>query len=1467
MRRLAAGLLAAVLLVPVWPVTPARAATGPQVGDLAPNFTLTDLQGKRVSLSDYIGSKVVVLAFFHPSGPDLLVELERIHPALKGKPVQILGVGRPSYPPGMAGLAWADRLSYPVLIDPDGAVQGLYGGGGAPTKSYLIDLRGRIVQRLEPWDWRLAVGALWRAIGSLFGEEYEPLAVGGRMADFEFVDDSGRTLTAESSPGRARFFFCLDVPQFNEPLQKVVSSRLTHINRLTAEYRARGVDIVAVDVRRPDLTSSVGALGQAYPVHSDPTLFLRRRRSSTSPIFSIVVDSSGVIKRIVDGLQSGREAPFVSQMRANLDLVAQPPPAGVPQYLMPQPKAGDRVLDFSLPDFDGKTVSTASLRGQKAFLLVFWRSDGASVMEEFRLLRQLYPHYRDRGVGILAVNVDEPLGQARKWLSWNRLDFQLLRDAAGAVTDEYGVLELPFSVAVNRDGMITHVISGFPPVTGAVEIQKALETIASPTESGGNLPPKLVEPLPMVEPPRDLSPIPFSYDPLLGEEKARLLAGELAESIPLLYSILGCDDESLKAARLTLSVYADSGRFRAAGAPSGASGFARWTECSGGMREGQALVLYSGDIYDTSAVVLHELSHLLIHTRVKVVPLWLNEGIAYSVMATRRPSVTGVSLLRNWYVADLWPDPAETFRRLRDTEASNRQGALELANYAVRYIMAHYGGNGLRGIVNSMAAGAAVEQAIKDSLGLSLSELWQRLRTDFLKENPPYSPAPAAMRSEQPFAPSQSSEGLGPFSDVPSTHPAASEIILLTRLGSVSGLGDGTFGPDGEVTRAQFTKLLVYSLGLEGFLSRARATECRDVNPSHWASQFISVAEERRWLTGFPDGTFRPEEGVRGGQLLAIVSRVLGADPARTWVAESAQAGLPWYQKYVEFARAQGFVYPGFTPEGPATRAQCALALGRALRAAGLATTAVDRGDDLAPAAVKAAFPTGFTLVVSRRGERGGWISLKTGDLTDETYGERKMVGPVFVARANSGGMTIELRVPMPSGAGAGPVPGEGTAMPVLCRYVDGRWAPLPSFDEPATASGYRRQRTSLDGTSATVALFTTDPSGVGGRPVISTETFVPTPFTKTIGGPTPSAASTARPTEDGGFIVAGWTATTGFTPSYDAWLVKTRADGSRVGAFTFGDTQLDRAFSAIQTRDGGYVLAGETERQGDIDGLLVKVDALGKKVWTRTYGGRGDDVLLEVRETSNGGFILAGRTSSTGSGQSDAWLVRTDLDGVEAWSRTFGGTGPDEACSVEETADGGFIVAGSACLTRESDPSSVPLAVAWLFKVDAGGSLLWSRKFDGDGCGRLFRVRPTREGGYVAVGEKRAAGPTSYGGAWLINLDRNGQTAWSRTYGGNLYNQARAVVQTADGGYVVAGTTQPAGSSSRRAWLLKTGPEGNEVWMRTFGDSDPVFALDVAQTADGGFIIACKRWSSKTYASEALLIRTDDRGHVVAPP
>lgn len=288
-----------------------------------------------------------------------------------------------------------------------------------------------------------------------------------------------------------------------------------------------------------------------------------------------------------------------------------------------------------------------------------------------------------------------------------------------------------------------------------------------------------------------------------------------------------------------------------------------------------------------------------------------------------------------------------------------------------------------------------------------------------------------------------------------------------------------------------------------------------------------------------------------------------------------------------------------------------------------------------------------------------------------------------------------------------------------------------------------------------------------------------------------------------------------------------------------FGGEAQDAGESVRQTPDGGYVVAGSTSSfgSGESDAYLVKTDSSGNSVWQRTYGGSGSDWLVSVDITQDGGFILAGVTTSIDPG--DIYLVKTDSDGVLEWEQAYGGY---SCVGARACSDGGYIVAG----VLDED--------LYLVKTYANGSVEWSKTLETDGYVYPESIEQAEDGGFVVVGY------SSSQAVYLAKTNSNGDPEWQQLYafGSNPMNCGTCVKQTDDEGYIIAGYTGDFGWLD--VCLIKTDLNGLPLWGGTYGDVDHnEHGESVVVTADGGYAVAGVA-SRDTW--QAYLVKTDSSGY-----
>jgi hypothetical protein len=372
------------------------------------------------------------------------------------------------------------------------------------------------------------------------------------------------------------------------------------------------------------------------------------------------------------------------------------------------------------------------------------------------------------------------------------------------------------------------------------------------------------------------------------------------------------------------------------------------------------------------------------------------------------------------------------------------------------------------------------------------------------------------------------------------------------------------------------------------------------------------------------------------------------------------------------------------------------------------------------------------------------------------------------------------------------------------------------------------------------------------------------TEWDKTHGGANDDGGQCVQQTFDGGYIIVGYT-DTGGRYGVDIYLIKTDSSGDTVWTRTFARRGDDYGECVRQTPDSGYIIAGSINSGSQA--YLIKTDSLGNTEWAEDYGGAYGESGESVQLTFDGGYILTGRTYSYGAGTPDkdnVYIVKTDDEGDAEWDTAYGGPWMDVGRWVDQTSDSGYIVTGltSTCLYK--------CYALYLIKTDRNGSKLWEKRYvpqdslSYQDWGEW--VEETDDSGFIIAGVNSsfaASSPLAFE-VWLIKTDEDGDTSWTRTFGGSSAAQGFSVHQTSDKGYVVAGyVTAGIGPGGYDAYLIKTDSTGATQWTRAWGGNSYDEARAVWQTSGGDYIVAGYTASSGAGGTDVYLNFREDPGYV----
>lgn len=366
-----------------------------------------------------------------------------------------------------------------------------------------------------------------------------------------------------------------------------------------------------------------------------------------------------------------------------------------------------------------------------------------------------------------------------------------------------------------------------------------------------------------------------------------------------------------------------------------------------------------------------------------------------------------------------------------------------------------------------------------------------------------------------------------------------------------------------------------------------------------------------------------------------------------------------------------------------------------------------------------------------------------------------------------------------------------------------------------------------------------------------------------TYGGDASDRAYAVATRPDGELVVTGFTSSFG-AGGHDLLLLRVGADGNLSSANQYGGDGDDWGKGLIVVEDDSIVVVGGTKSNslGSWDLWLLEVDSAGDTVWSRTFGGADEDWGEAVAQAENGDFIAVGYTDSGGHGRRDAFAVRTNSQGDEVFSTTFGGVNDDVASDLIVTDDGGWVFIG---FTESSGAGERDF---WLVKVDADGEQQWQRTFGGQANDVGSAIASTGDGGFALVGytESYGAGDDDL---WVIRTNADGEEIFSTTVGGVEPDVGRDVLIAEDGGIVVSGWTLSFGSHYFESWLIKLDSQGSIVWRSEFGGSNRDYAMSV-EADSNGYVITGSTESCDAYGDcgaypcpDVWLVWLDQEGHV----
>ena len=382
--------------------------------------------------------------------------------------------------------------------------------------------------------------------------------------------------------------------------------------------------------------------------------------------------------------------------------------------------------------------------------------------------------------------------------------------------------------------------------------------------------------------------------------------------------------------------------------------------------------------------------------------------------------------------------------------------------------------------------------------------------------------------------------------------------------------------------------------------------------------------------------------------------------------------------------------------------------------------------------------------------------------------------------------------------------------------------------------------------------------------------------FVKTLGGNLNDSAQSIVNTTDGGYAILGYTQSNDGDivnkqdNSFDYWVLKFNTQDQLEWQQVYGGTNDDRGSKIIQTQDGGYAVIGSSaSNDGNVTGnnglqdyWLAKLDSSGNMSWQKSFGFSGNDIGISLLQSNDQGYLISGILDVTASGGlgntsrinqrhagGDYWALKLDATGNLEWSKYYGGNFTETPEGIAQTEDNGFIIAGGSDSIDTDISSNKGSYDFWVIRIASNGDLVWERSFGGEEIDEARAIVKSNDGNFVIAGDTRSdnGNVSSNNGAadlWIIKISPDGNLIWEKTLGGSSFDVARAISTTQDNGFLLAGSSRSSdgdlseNKGQNDAWALKVDENGSIEWEISAGGSDIDFAYGIAELNDKSVVV-----------------------------
>jgi hypothetical protein len=341
---------------------------------------------------------------------------------------------------------------------------------------------------------------------------------------------------------------------------------------------------------------------------------------------------------------------------------------------------------------------------------------------------------------------------------------------------------------------------------------------------------------------------------------------------------------------------------------------------------------------------------------------------------------------------------------------------------------------------------------------------------------------------------------------------------------------------------------------------------------------------------------------------------------------------------------------------------------------------------------------------------------------------------------------------------------------------------------------------------------------------------FGQTYWKKQYGGSTSAYFASIRPFSDGYFFLTGYTISNNIG-DYAGLLIKIKPNGDTIWTKYYDGSLRDWFYDIHATSDGNFLIVGETNSYGNggYEGWILKIRPNGDSLWMNTYGEMKYDEFHTIQSTNDGNFLITGYTESFGAGGGDGWLIKINPDGGTIWMKTYGGTSLDNIYTIKPTIDGDYLIAG--CTGGFENRNGL------LVKIASDGDTIWTKTYGGAKNDILYSIQSTIDNNYLIAGVT-----DSYG--WLVKINSNGDTIWTKTFSGKNNSMFFEIQPANDGNFLIRGLMESNETENSGGWLVKINCNGDTIWTKTFSSAPSDYFNKLVPTADGNFLILSNSYS-----------------------